>query len=201
MNYTKIRVEFKAFPKRFYREMYVKSNLSLYHLGVVLCCALKAEFEHYFLFKDSIREYIPKDFEDMFGNDVFMSKYYLKDIVLDKKNQFTFLYDTGEDYEFNVTVLEKNVNLNKRKVAIILSGAGDRIWEDNISTLYDYLSGKIDGEISESDEENGIYMPWNVYEGYKLKDFDKFNVKNLDEVINGEFQIALMNLEEKGVRY
>ena len=77
-----------------------------------------------------------------------MTKHYLKDIVLDKKNRFTFLYDTGEDYEFNVTVLEKDVNLNKRKVAIILSESEDRIWEDNISTLYDYLSGKIDGEIS-----------------------------------------------------
>ena len=40
-----------------------------------------------------------------------------------------------------------------------------------------------------------------VDEEYKLKDFDKFNVKNLDEVINGEFQIALINLEENGVRY
>ena len=73
-----------------------------------------------------------------------MTKHYLKDIVLDKKNRFTFLYDTGEDYEFNVTVLEKDVNLNKRKVAIVLSGSEDRIWEDNISTLYDYLSSKID---------------------------------------------------------
>lgn len=73
-----------------------------------------------------------------------MTKHYLKDIVLDKKNRFTFLYDTGEDYEFNVTVLEKDVNLNKRKVAIVLSGSEDRIWKDNISTLYDYLSGKID---------------------------------------------------------
>ena len=43
----------------------------------------------------------------MFGNDVFMTKHYLKDIVLDKKNRFTFLYDTGEDYEFSVTVLKK----------------------------------------------------------------------------------------------
>lgn len=130
-----------------------------------------------------------------------MTKHYLKDIVLDKKNRFTFLYDTGEDYEFNVTVLEKDVNLNKRKVAIILSGSEDRILEDNISTLYDYLSGKIDGEISESDEENRIYMPWNVYKGYKLKDFDKLNVKNLDEVINSKFEMALMNLEENEVRY
>ena len=77
-----------------------------------------------------------------------MTKHYLKDIVLDKKNRFTFLYDTGEDYEFSVRVLKKDVNLNKRKVAIILSGSEDRIWKDNISTLYDYLSGKIDGEIS-----------------------------------------------------
>lgn len=137
----------------------------------------------------------------MFGNDVFMTKYYLKDIVLDKKNRFTFLYDTFEDYGFSVRVLEKDVNLNKRKVAIILSWSKDRIWEDNISTLYDYLSGKIDGEISESDEENGIYIPWNVYKGYKLKDFDKLNVKNLDEVINSKFEMALMNLEENEVRY
>ena len=43
----------------------------------------------------------------MFGNDVFMTKYYLKDIVLDKKNRFTFLYDTGEDYGYSVTVLKK----------------------------------------------------------------------------------------------
>ena len=44
-------------------------------------------------------------------------------------------------------------------------------------------------------------MPWNVYKGYRLKDFDKLNVKNLDEVINSNFEMALMNLEENEVRY
>lgn len=202
MKYTKIRVEFKEFPKRFYREMYVRSDLSLFKLGVCICCSLGAEFEHYFLFEDAERQYIPRDFEELWGNNVFMTKYNFKDIVLDKKNRFTLTYDTGEDYEFVITVLEKDVDLKRRKPAIILKGSGDRIWEDNISTLYAYLSGKLDGDMSESDEENGIYMPWNVYEGYKLKDFDRpFDVKADDYLIGEQVEYTIDELEENGVKY
>ena len=202
MKYTKIKVAFKEFPKRFYREMYVRSDLSLFKLGVCICCSLGAEFEHQFLFEDAERQYLPRDFEETWGNSVFMTKYGLKDIVLDKKNRFTLTYDTGEDYEFVITVLEKDVELKRRKPAIILKGAGDRIWEDNISTLYAYLSGELDGEISESDEENGIYMPWNVYEGYKLKDFDSpFDVKDANYLIAGQVEITIEQLEDYGVRY
>ena len=202
MKYTKIRVAFKEFPKRFYREMYVRSDLSLFKLGVCICCSLGAEFEHYFLFEDAERQYVPRDFEELWGNNVFMTKYNFKDIVLDKKNRFTLTYDTGEDYEFVITVLEKDVDLKRRKPAIILKGSGDRIWEDNISTLYAYLSGKLDGDMSESDEENGIYMPWNVYEGYKLKDFDRpFDVKADDYLIGEQVEYTIDELEENGVKY
>ena len=202
MKYTKIKVAFKEFPKRFYREMYVRSDLSLFKLGVCICCSLGAEFEHYFLFEDAERQYIPRDFEELWGNNVFMTKYNFKDIVLDKKNRFTLTYDTGEDYEFVITVLEKDVDLKRRKPAIILKGSGDRIWEDNISTLYAYLSGKLDGDMSESDEENGIYMPWNVYEGYKLKDFDRpFDVKADDYLIGEQVEYTIDELEENGVKY
>lgn len=202
MKYTKIRVAFKEFPKRFYREMYVRSDLSLFKLGVCICCSLGAEFEHYFLFEDAERQYLPRDFEELWGNNVFMTKYNFKDIVLDKKNRFTLTYDTGEDYEFIITVLENDVDLKRRKPAIILKGAGDRIWEDNISTLYAYLSGELDAELSENDEENGIYMPWNVYKGYKLKDFDRpFDVKTADYLIAGEVENTIEQLEYYGVRY
>ena len=202
MKYIKIRVAFKAFPKRFYREMYVRSDLSLFKLGVCICCSLGATFEHYFLFKDAERQYLPRDFEDLWGNSVYMTKYSFKDIVLDKKNRFILTYDTGEDYEFVITVLESDVELKRRKPAIILKGAGDRIWEDNISTLYAYLSGKLDGDMSESDEENGIYMPWNVYEGYKLKDFDRpFDVKADDYLIGEQVEYTIDELEENGVKY
>ena len=202
MKYTKIRVAFKEFPKRFYREMYVRSDLSLFKLGVCICCSLGAEFEHYFLFEDAERQYVPRDFEELWGNNVFMPKYNFKDIVLDKKNRFKLTYDTGEDYEFVITVLESDVELKRRKPAIILKGAGDRIWEDNISTLYAYLSGELDGELFENDEENGIYMPWNVYEGYKLKDFDRpFDVKAADYLIGGQVEYTIEELEENGVKY
>lgn len=202
MKYTKIRVAFKEFPKRFYREMYVRSDLSLFKLGVCICCSLGAEFEHYFLFEDAERQYVPRDFEELWGNNVFMTKYNFKDIVLDKKNRFTLTYDTGEDYEFVITVLESDVELKRRKPAIILKGAGDRIWEDNISTLYAYLSGELDGKFFENDEENGIYMPWNVYEEYKLKDFDRpFDVKAADYLIGGQVEYTIEELEENGVKY
>ena len=202
MKYTKIKVAFKEFPKRFYREMYVRSDLSLFKLGVCICCSLGAEFEHYFLFEDAERQYIPRDFEELWGNYVFMTKYNFKDIVLDKKNRFTLTYDTGEDYEFVITVLESDVEFKRRKPVIILKGAGDRIWEDNISTLYAYLSGQLEGNVSESDEENGFYMPWNVYEGYQLKDFDRtFDAKAADYLIAGEVEITIEQLEDYGVRY
>lgn len=202
MKYTKIRVEFKEFPKRFYREMYVRSDLSLFKLGVCVCCSLGAEFEHYFLFDDVKRQYVPKDFEDLLDNQVYIGDYSFKDIELDKKNRFFLTYDTGENYEFVITILEKDIELSKRKPAIILDGAGDCIWEDNIHTLYAYLSGKIKGRLTQEDEARGYSLPWNVCMPNKLEYFDRpYSINAADRRIGSDVDYTIYQLNENGIHY
>ena len=202
MKYTKIRVEFKEFPKRLYREMYVRSDISLYNLGVCILCSVKATFEHYFLFQDSVRDYVPKDFEELYKKQVYMTNYHLKDVCLNNKKQFFLVYDTGDYYEFTITVLEEVELEKKRKLSFIISGAGDRIWEDNIYTLYAYLNGKLKDELTEEDVENGYSMPWNVPGTYVFSDFDRpYFVKQENNRTSRYKNFALKELKKNGVNY
>ncbi|MGM9970523.1 MAG: hypothetical protein ACI35S_09040 [Anaeroplasma sp.] len=169
MNYKKVKLSFKyCSPKRFYRTLLVKEDTNLVDLGCAIVTAFKGTFEHFFLFNTKTKTYNPSVFlEDYrFENDVLMDDYKLSDLG----NKFEFTYDTGDGWDFNGTVTDSNVEVTKEDI-ILIDGAGQGIWEDNIHTLYAYLNGKIDPDSIDEDEENGYYPPWNM-NIEKYSDFD-----------------------------
>ena len=174
MNYKQIKLTFKySNPKRFYRTLLTKQNVNLIDLGCAIVTAFGGEFEHLFLFETKTRVYNPKCFmEDMvFENDVLMDNYTLSDLG----DNFIFTYDTGDGWNFSATVTDSDVE-EKEEDFILIDGAGQGIWEDNIHTLKAYLDGKIDPNTYEPDENNGYYPPWN-FENEKYGDFDNFNLE------------------------
>ncbi len=174
MNYKQIKLTFKySKPKRFYRTLLAKQNVNLINLGCAIVTAFGGEFEHLFLFETKTRVYNPKCFmEDMvFENDVLMDNYTLSDLG----DNFIFTYDTGDGWNFSATVTDSDVE-EKEEDFILIDGAGQGIWEDNIHTLKAYLDGKIDPNTYEPDENNGYYPPWN-FENEKYGDFDNFNLE------------------------
>ncbi len=127
---------------------------------------------------------------------VFMSDYHIYDIIPNEKNEFTLIYDTGEYYSFKIKLLESGYS-NCRKKAYIINGAGDRIWEDNISSLLQYLNGKINDD--NCLEEN---MPWNVEDGYKLSDFDlPYDVESADYYLCEDANKTLRYMKKMGIKY
>lgn len=166
MIYKEISVALKEFKDRLNRTVLVREDVSLFELGVVLCTALGAEFEHMFLFRSGKRNFCDPAWID--GRKEY--SYYNKSIK-DLGKKFTFIYDTGDDWEFDGSVKDENIEMNSNDIAFLIDGNGQGIWEDNKYNLMRYLDGEIDPDTDEEDEERDIYFPWN-YEIERFSDFD-----------------------------
>lgn len=171
MEFKKVRLDFKYAEKgRFYRILLVPAKTKLNDLGCIFVEALHGAMAHSFCFETKDTNYDPASFlEDAFFNDdsVYMNFYSLEDLG----TKFMFCYDSGDGWDFDCRVYKKSVFLDTADVAVILEGAGQGIWEDNIGTLYKYFSGKISPDYNGEDEKRGIYKPWNI-EIDKYSDFD-----------------------------
>lgn len=173
----KIRLDFKYCAKgRFYRTLLVKEDINLVDLGCAILTAFNAAFEHCFYFQTKEHNYNPRVFMEEFvdDNDLLMNDYTLE--VLGDK--FEFCYDTGEGWVFTAKVYKKLVEqeiLDEDADVFLIEGAGLGIYEDNISTLYNYFEGNLDPDSSEEFEDNSF--PWNL-DIKKYGDFDEaFNME------------------------
>lgn len=187
MLYYKIRVSSTDAPKRFYRIMYVRKDLYLSQLGYVVLIALGAEFEHMYMFRDKSNNYVDSSWlEDNFGfdclpKDLDYEEYCIDDLELKADRAFRICYDTGDDWEFNIKVYKKEVDLPEDYWGTVIEGKGDRIWEDNHYLFWQYLEK---GSDALTDDEA---RPWNVYEDDNLDSFDD----SIDiDLLNGDVEYA-----------
>lgn len=197
MRYRELKVEFEANKERLYRILYVREDLDLYTLGVAILVSLGATFEHAFYFEDRNRHFDPEIFEDLFNDDEYMTDYHLKDLKLDSDGTFKLIYDSGDYWCFVVTVSDKPTIIQSRKYAILKDAKGQGIWEDRITSLYNYLEGKI-SKTAQEDESEGLYLPWN-FNNKTFGDFDKkINIDKVNKKLNDEIYFALKELEKNG---
>lgn len=186
MNYKTIKMEFEDDKNRFNRTIMVREDINLIELGCAMCTAIRAEFEHNFLFLKDKKEFVPDCFMEVeWSNGIIkqvpMKKYSLKDLG----DKFKFWYDTGDDWLFNCKVYKEDKELVGREIAYLVDGKGQGVWEDNSYTLRRYLEGDIDSNTCEENEDEGIYFPWN-FEIEKLSDFDTaFNIAEEKELFDG----------------
>ncbi len=150
MLYTKIKMESPEFPKRFYRIIAVKGNPNLYELGAIFGSSVQAWFEHFYYLKDKQNTYLPESWlEDSWNDDaVSMKEYHLSDLT----DTFKYVYDTGENWEFNCKIYKKEYEyiseFNDYPMAMVLEGKGQGIFENDHYTLDRYLDGLIPAESS-----------------------------------------------------
>jgi len=163
MLYKKVKISFMYAKSRFNRTILVESDINLVKLGSIFCTALGAEFEHNFLFYKGRTSYEPDVFMTEFVWDpkhqLPMKNYTLKDLG----EKFKFTYDTGDGWDFECVVSDKEEEIKDGKIAYLLKGKGQGIWEDNIGSLMMYLQGDIDPNCTEENEDEGLYKPWNFY--------------------------------------
>ena len=156
MRYRIIHALFKKAKDRFYRVVAVREDLDLEKVGIVLCTALGAEFEHMFMIISNGKCYCDESWVDgpMYAD---MAKHHLDDLG----GRFDLVYDTGEDWIFSCVVSEKAIEHEGKEVCSLIDGAGQGIWEDNKDSLMRYLEGEISPDQDEEDEDRGIRFPWN----------------------------------------
>lgn len=179
MKYKQIKITFDyAKPNRFYRTLLVKENINLVDLGCAIVSAFNGTFEHYFLFSKDKLTYNPKIYleDSIFETELLMNDYNLVELG----DKFKFTYDTGEGYDFTCEVKDTDMTYNEDENddVILIAGAGQGIWEDNIHSLCAYLDGKLDPNASEADDEYSL--PWN-FENEKFSDFDNFDLEEEKE--------------------
>ena len=167
MKYKKIRASFTDSPKRLYRVMYVRHDLSLPELGCVIAAAFHATFEHAFMFRKGRIGYMHPSWITFPEYDMDMTEYSLEDMG----DTFRFIYDTGDNWEFDIKVYKAEREYPRDEYAYLIEGAGQGIWEDNSYTVRCLLDGMVDPGLDHELEEEGIYFPWN-FEIERLGDFD-----------------------------
>lgn len=149
MNYKRIRASFTEAKKEFYRNLYVREDVSINELGLILCCALSTEFTHTFCFIDG------KTFYKMNSDEAESTA------VSDLSRKFRFIYDMGEEWEFSCTISPTDYTLENTDKAVFIGGKGQGIWEDNKVSLLKYLNGEINPRSKKDNEEEGYFLPWN----------------------------------------
>ncbi|MCI5745442.1 MAG: hypothetical protein MR270_04085 [Erysipelotrichaceae bacterium] len=186
MKYRKIKLAFKENNKRFYRIFYVDNKMNLTEFGCAILTSLYSFFEHSFYFENEKHHYNPRAFiyESRYDNDLLMDLYCVED--LGKK--FSFCYDTGENYLFEGKVIQEIDLVNNEKI-LLIDGAGKGIFEDNISTLYAYLDGKIefDDVNDKRNIEHYFYSPWNI-ELERYSDFDKYDIDEEQKIFKDTYK-------------
>lgn len=155
MKYTKILIEYTEFPEKFNRTILVKGDPDLFKLATFYAYILNTQLYHCYYFDTKRCEYVMAPFMESRGlkTSKHLSKYNLSNLP----KHFTFVYDTGEDYTFNSTKIGV-VDYDSRCSFVLLDANGQGIWEDNHSTLYALLDGRLDPNAKE-DESRGYYLP------------------------------------------
>ncbi len=147
MIYKKIKVMSTDDSKRFYRTMYVRSDLNLFQLGVTILSAFNCMFYHMFLFTDKRRSYIDSSWlEDDFAvyspiweKSMDYEKCTVKDLTLKSNNTFRLCYDTGDNWEFDIKVYKVEKDFDDDFFGRIIDGKGQSILEDHHHLLWEYL--------------------------------------------------------------
>lgn len=177
MDYIKIKVSFKDAKNKLYRTLLVRKDIYLFVLGLNLASLFKTKFEHMFYFIDHLNniEYVDSSWlVDRVDDNIQSLNYKREDFLkaLEKSNNnLTYIYDSGEYYEFNVKQISKKVYQIPLLCNVLLVDAkGDGIWEDNKYGLLKFLSGKA--------------KPSEMYSnGEKLKkDYDFYPKFDYDEI-------------------
>ena len=195
MEYTKIRICLREDPKRLYRIIAIKEDPSLYELGAIIAKSLRVEFEHYYYFRTKNESFIPNPWIEDYVNE---NEYPMSTMRLsDLPNTFTYIYDTGENYEFDCKIFKRkhkaDVNEMEAPLAFVLEGAGQGIFENDHYSLDLYLADEINPLRDKDNIDEGYFLPMN-FEMNCFGDFDK--ALDLEHMVyfDGQFDSIIKSL-------
>lgn len=170
MRYVKMKASFRYAPDRLFRVLLVPENVDLLRLAQIIGDSFHVEWEHLFEFRKGNTNYVldtEENFGDIFSNSISepMQDYDIRDLG----QKAVFEYDFGDGWLFDLRIYKRIVERDEEKAALILEGAGQGVWEDDIGGLYAYFDGR-----ASDDESDGFEygLPWN-FKNENYSDFDK----------------------------
>ena len=168
MAYLKIEVALKGVSKRVYRDFYVKDDILLEEFGIKVLSTFNVQFEHCFLFSlGAKKEYVLPEWLEEYP-DFYAGTYKgmkLLDMPRDDKNRFVLEYDTGEGYEFNVTISDEKIDkITSKENMVCIGGRGEGIFENDryLLTLFLKLNSMEKALAHCSDGEEHYHTPYNT---------------------------------------
>ena len=168
MLFQKVRVSWNVFPEKLFRLFYIRQDISLDHFAVILQRLFEMGDEHLWCFKDKKHRYVTdRELYAAWDECSLLSEARFSNLP----EKSVFEYDYGEGWEFEVRKYKKTIEKDTDDNILMKEAAGAGIFEDNRYTLEAYLSGEADPNMRTDDENEGLYMPWNM-ELEKLGDFD-----------------------------
>ena len=198
--YTKIRLDFKEGPEgRFYRTLLVGGNPTLFELAVMLGTSLNCAYEHCFLItlSNGVKYVMAPFMESPSDGYRYLENYRLRELP----DRFDFEYDTGDGWDFSCRILNRYEKYPSSKKLILLEGAGQGIWEDRISVLYQYFEGNIPPDFDGEDPDIGAYKPWNL-ELDKYGDFDApLDIDSINQDLGRRYRRDLTMLQQGEAEY
>ncbi len=152
MRYRKIRASWKDDRDTLNRLFLIDESLSVLEFTVILQKLLHMEFSHLFQIMFSKRYFQPARFSE-YGCENIESLSWD-----DLPRKFSFEYDFGDSWMFEIFVFKKLTEINDTRPVILLEGSGAGIWEDE---RYAFTLYKNEGELPQQDEYED-FMPWNL---------------------------------------
>lgn len=177
MNYKRIKFELRGYENTLYRDFLIREDVNLLELGIILVDSVYGELNHLFCFRNKTRTFVTENQDMTSPNTLYMSDYHLNDLG----NNFTFIYDYGEDWIFDCNVEDKTYHKPGNDFVHILNGAGLAIFEDNRELFELYVGGEL--SLDEIDEE----MVWNT----DIADFNNYDVECEDKRIRDMIPFAI----------
>ena len=184
MQFQKVRVSWKDYPKRLYRVFYVRENIRLDQFAEILQELFEMTNEHLYCFRDKGTRYVTEnEMEDAWGECELLKNARFSDLP----EKCAFEYDYGESYDFEVRKYRKTIEKDSDDNIILEEAVGAGIFEDNRYTLEMYLSGNASPNMRKDNDAKGLYMPWNL-DLKKLGDFEApIDLQEMEESVNLSF--------------
>ena len=205
--YYKVKISDYSFPERLNRVLAIMPGMDLLTLGAVIGESVGASLEHMYMFSKGRTSFVHyswlNDWAD--GNAYDMADYTIEDLG----DEFVYEYDTGEGYEFKCKVYKRKLTIDDSEFvdedgyednpiyAHYIDGKGAGIFENNHYAMDSYLSGELDGKLTELDEEYGYTLPYNL-NLEKLEDFDTaFNAKDEEPIFLSNVDMVIEHLYDE----
>lgn len=182
-----LKVKLDGLDGYLYREIKVPYGIILADLSYIILASMNAEGNHLFSMTVNGEERFGCDDCDDEFTDAYAADVTIPELGIVKGDKMELWYDFGEDYLFNIEVLdiEEHDHVQSFDDVLIIDGKGYGIWEDAHRLLNLYYSDR--KEFLKTIEEYGLSDSDFV--------FEEFDVDTYNEMLLEDFEFLKMTYE------